>query len=97
MTLSNGDAYDDVSVLDFDSRKDLVLLRIKGFKMPAAEMGDSDSIAVGHKVYAIGAPRGLELTLTEGLSQWLARYRGRLPGDSDIRCDFPRQQWRRLV
>jgi Phage integrase family/Trypsin-like peptidase domain len=55
--LSNGDAYDDVSVVEFDSRKDLVLLKIKGFKLPSAELGDSDQLAIGEKVYAIGAPK----------------------------------------
>ena len=65
--LSNGDAYDDVSVIAFDSRKDLILLKIKGFKLPSAEFGDSDSLVVGQKVYAVGAPKGLELTLSEGI------------------------------
>ena len=67
VTLPNGDAYDDVGVVEFDTRKDLVLLKIKGFKLPTAELGDSDLVAVGDKVYAIGAPKGLELTLSEGL------------------------------
>lgn len=65
--LSNGDAYDDVAVIEFDNRKDLVLLKIKGFKLPSAEFGDSDDLVVGQRVYAIGAPKGLELTLSEGI------------------------------
>jgi S1-C subfamily serine protease len=65
--LSNGDAYDDVAVIDYDVRKDLVLLKIKGYKLTAAELGDSDNIRVGDRVFAIGAPEGLELTLSEGV------------------------------
>lgn len=67
VTLANGDAYDDVAVIEFDSRKDLVLLKIKGFKLPTARLGDSDSLVIGQKVYTIGAPKGLDLTLAEGL------------------------------
>jgi S1-C subfamily serine protease len=64
---ANGDAYDDVSVLEVDARRDLVLLKIKGFKLPIVQLGDSEQIAVGHLVYAIGAPKGLELTLSNGI------------------------------
>jgi len=65
--LSNGDAYDDATVIDYDVRKDLVLLKIKGFKLTAAELGDSDNLRVGDRVFAIGAPEGLELILSEGV------------------------------
>jgi S1-C subfamily serine protease len=65
--LSNGDVYDDVAAVDFDARKDLVLLKIKGFKLPVVELGDSDSVSVGNPVYAIGAPQGLELTISQGI------------------------------
>jgi len=67
VTLSNGDAYDDVSVIDVDARRDLALLKIKAFKLPAVELGDSDTLAVGNKVYAIGSPRGLSASISEGL------------------------------
>ena len=64
---SSGDIYDDVAVVDFDARRDLVLLRIKGFKLPAAELADSNDLSVGSAVFAIGAPRGLELTMSQGI------------------------------
>jgi hypothetical protein len=65
--LANGDAYDDVTVVDYDERKDLVLLRIKGFKLAAAEFGDSDALRVGDHVFAIGTPQNLPLTLSDGI------------------------------
>jgi S1-C subfamily serine protease len=65
--LAKGDVYDDVTVVDFDSRKDLVLLKVKGFNLPTAELGDSDNLSVGDTVFAIGAPQGLELTLSQGI------------------------------
>lgn len=65
--LASGEAYDDVGVVNVDARKDLALLKIGGFKLPAAVLGDSDDVEIGHRVYAIGAPKGLELTISEGI------------------------------
>jgi S1-C subfamily serine protease len=65
--LANGDIYDDIGVVDFDSRKDLVLRKIKGFKLPSVELGDSDTLSIGNTVFAIGAPKGLELSLSQGI------------------------------
>jgi S1-C subfamily serine protease len=67
VTLANHDSYDDVDVIDVDPRKDLVLLKVKAFKLPSLALGDSDDLLVGNAVYAIGAPKGLELTLSEGI------------------------------
>jgi serine protease Do len=67
ITLSNGDAYDDVRVIDVDVRRDLALLKIKAYKLPSVELGDSDTLAVGAKVFAIGSPRGLAASISEGL------------------------------
>jgi S1-C subfamily serine protease len=65
--LATGDTYEEVAVVDFDARKDLVLLKVKAFDLPSAELGDSDALAVGDAVFGIGAPQGLELTLSEGI------------------------------
>src|SRR5438552_3403812 len=65
--LSNGDVYDDLAVVDVDERKDLVLLKVKAFGLPAVPLGNSDQIAVGDRVILIGSPRGLDLTLSDGL------------------------------
>jgi hypothetical protein len=67
ITLANGDVYDDISVIDVDARRDLALLKIKAFKLISVELGDSDDLAVGAKVYAIGSPRGLSASISEGL------------------------------
>jgi len=67
VTLANHDAYDDVEVVAVDARKDLVLLKVKAFKAASIILGDSDDLAVGNAVYAIGTPRGLALTMTEGI------------------------------
>jgi outer membrane biosynthesis protein TonB len=40
---------------------------IKGFEHAVSYMPRTDALRVGQKVYAIGAPQGLELTLSDGL------------------------------
>lgn len=65
--LSNGDVYDDVSILDTDTRKDIAILKIKAINLSAIEIGDSEAIQVGATVYTIGAPRGLSGSLSSGM------------------------------
>jgi hypothetical protein len=65
--LANGDVYDDVSVVDVDERKDLVLLKIKAFGLVPAVLGNSDQEQAGDRVILIGSPRGLELSVSDGL------------------------------
>src|SRR4029077_13702167 len=58
-----------------DARSDLAVLRIKaqGEKFPAIEFGDSDVLAVGDVVLAIGNPFGVGQTVTHGIISALAR------------------------
>lgn len=46
---------------------DTCLLAVPGLTAPAIQLADLNTMRVGQRVYAIGAPVGLELTLTEGL------------------------------
>ena len=46
---------------------DTCLLAVPGLTAPAIQLADPNTMRVGQRVYAIGAPVGLELTLTEGL------------------------------
>ena len=65
--LENGDIYDDVSVVDFDERRDLALLKIKAFNLTPAELGNSDQVQIGDGVVLIGNPEGLGLTVSDGV------------------------------
>lgn len=65
--LGNGDVYDDVSILETDERKDIAILKIKGIGLPALSMADSDQVKTGSTIYAIGAPLGLEGSITSGI------------------------------
>lgn len=64
---SNGEKYAGVTVLAFDVVRDLAILRVPGFDLPAAELGNSADVAVGEPVLLIGAPRGLTGTITAGI------------------------------
>src|SRR5215207_2183473 len=65
--LPNGDIYDDVSISDSDEQKDIAILRIKANGLPALPMGDSDKLEIGASVFAVGAPLGLEGSITSGI------------------------------
>lgn len=50
-----------------DVERDLVVLEVSGAKAVPLSLGDSDAVEVGETVYAIGNPRGLEGTLSQGI------------------------------
>jgi tetratricopeptide (TPR) repeat protein len=50
-----------------DTERDLCQLTVADLDAPPAPLRTGAPLKVGQRVYAIGAPRGLELTLSEGL------------------------------
>jgi S1-C subfamily serine protease len=50
-----------------DEEYDLCKLDVQGMNAPAVEIGGSQYVRTGQKVFAIGAPQGLELTISEGI------------------------------
>jgi serine protease Do len=65
----------DATLLGTDERSDLAVLRIEtgGETLPALPLGDSDALAVGDLVLAIGNPFGVGQTVTMGIVSALAR------------------------
>jgi Do/DeqQ family serine protease len=64
----------EASLVLKDPRSDLAILRIKGSeKFPALDFADSDQLAVGDVVLAIGNPFGVGQTVTHGIISALAR------------------------
>ena len=57
-----------------DSERDLCQLDVPGLAASAVTFGSAKKLKVGQRVYAIGAPQGLELTLSEGLISALRNY-----------------------
>jgi S1-C subfamily serine protease len=65
--LQSGEIFDAFSILAFDERKDLAILQIAGFDLPAIELGNSNEVKAGESVIAVGSPRGLQGTVTAGV------------------------------
>ena len=57
-----------------DPDHDLADLFVAGLDAPVVTVLDSSKLAVGETVYAIGAPEGLELTISEGLISGLRDF-----------------------
>ncbi len=65
--IPRGDVYTDVRVIYAEERRDFAVITVKAAGLPAIPVADSDKVEVGDRVIAIGNPKGLELTLTEGI------------------------------
>ncbi len=62
--------YKQVRIVAMNKFQDLALLKIEDKDAPKfawVPLGESDSLAVGERVFAIGSPLGLERTVTEGI------------------------------
>ncbi len=56
-----------------DPERDLCLLKVRNFNAPAVPLGTAEGLRVGSRVYAIGSPRGLEQTISDGLLSGVRR------------------------
>ncbi len=63
---SGKDAY-PASIVLSDETYDLCQLNVSGLNAPAVEIGGMQYVRTAQKVFAIGAPQGLELTISEGI------------------------------
>ena len=50
-----------------DAERDLCQIKVDNFTAPPVQIAETTHLRIGQKVYAIGNPEGLELTLSEGL------------------------------
>jgi len=67
VTLADGSKY-TATLVGGDPKTDLAVIRIQAKeKLPYVTFGDSDKVDVGEWVVAIGAPRALEKTVTQGI------------------------------
>ncbi|MCX6438021.1 MAG: trypsin-like peptidase domain-containing protein [Actinobacteria bacterium] len=66
VTLNNGQNYEG-TIVGRDAPYDLAVIKIAATNLPALQFGDSDKVAVGDSVIAIGSPLGLSGTVTLGI------------------------------
>ena len=66
VTLNNGEEFES-TIVGRDSSYDLAVLKILATGLPALQFGDSDKVAVGDSVIAVGSPLGLSGTVTLGI------------------------------
>jgi putative serine protease PepD len=64
--LNNGQEFES-KIVGRDASYDLAVLKILATGLPALQFGDSDKVAVGDAVIAIGSPLGLSGTVTLGI------------------------------
>jgi serine protease Do len=57
----------DATIATADEEHDLCLLQVPGMAARAVEIGSSSQLKTGQKVLALGSPRGLDLTISDGI------------------------------
>ena len=85
VSLSDGSFY-SAKVIGRDVSYDLAVLKITAPGLKALQFGDSDSIAVGDLVIAIGSPLGLTGTVTTGIIS--AKNRAVTAGEANSESSF---------
>jgi Flp pilus assembly protein TadD len=74
--VGRGKQFSSATLYAEEGDKDICLLDVKGIKGKPAQLGKAAGLKVGDAVYAVGAPRGLELSLSNGI---VAQLRGGPP------------------
>jgi len=75
-TVGRGTKSTTATLKAADPDKDLCLLTASGLAAKPARLGQAARLKVGEPVYAVGAPQGLELSLSEGI---VSQLRGGAP------------------
>jgi tetratricopeptide (TPR) repeat protein len=63
-----------VDIIGIDVNKDILILKIDAKKFPSIKVGNSNSLEIGQRVYAIGSPMGFENSISEGIISGLRSY-----------------------
>lgn len=74
--VKKGNAHHQATLEYPDVERDLCQLKVPDLNAPAVTLGSSQSLRVGQRVYALGNPIGLELTLSDGLISAFRKMEG---------------------
>jgi putative serine protease PepD len=72
VTFANG-AEMTAKTVGTDPQNDIAVVKVDATGLPAASLGDSDNLAVGELVVAVGSPLGFQQTVTAGIISALHR------------------------
>lgn len=56
----------DARLIDYSLETDIAVIKVNSKDLPCATLADSDAVEVGDKVFAVGAPFGMQSTVTDG-------------------------------
>lgn len=73
VTMYDGTVYEGAEVIGADEATDLAVIKVDATGLTPAEFGDSDALAVGSRVVALGNAAGLSWTATQGIVSAKAR------------------------
>ncbi len=73
VTTYDGTVYENAEVIGADEATDLAVIRVNATDLTPAVFGDSDELAVGARVVALGNAAGLSWTATQGIVSAKAR------------------------
>lgn len=65
--VGRGEKFIPATLYAADSDKDMCLLEVNGLSAKPVQLGKAAALKVGEAVYAVGSPRGLELSLSDGI------------------------------
>ena len=84
-----------VDIIGIDVEKDILIPKIEAKKFPAIKIGDSKSLNIGQRVYAIGSPMGLENSISEGIISGLRSVNELKRNFIQITCKYlsGKQRW----
>ena len=74
--IKQADRQYQAEIKEKDTERDLCVLSVRDLHAPIVSLRSSGSLRVGQRVYAIGTPLGLELTLSDGLISSLRKTDG---------------------
>ena len=66
----SGEIFDNVTLLAKDERRDIAIIKVSGFELPAVPLGNSNEVQPGQHIFVIGNPLGaeeLQATITDGI------------------------------
>lgn len=63
-------------IIEIDKKNDLAILSVSGLIAPKVKIGDYSKVGIGDNIYAVGNPRGLEGTFSQGIVSGIRDFEG---------------------